>query len=312
MMIHVRQATPADRDAWLTMRCDLWPDGNGAEHSTEIDDFWAGKLADPLAVLLATDESGNAVGFAELSIRAYAEGCVTDRVAYLEGWYVAPEARGGGVGRALIDAAEAWALERGCTEFASDALLDNDVSAAAHRALGFEEVEQIRCFKKTLSAVSTADSEMGRFARPGEIVIRHARMSDADAIARLVTELGYRTAADQMQARLQSILSKPEYSTLVALVSERVAGFIGTMVRPSYEADGLYGQIMTLVVSRDHRRRGVGRMLVHTIESMLLRRGVSVLVVNTANHRADAHAFYEHQGFSFTGRRYRKLLGVRA
>ncbi len=51
---------------------------------------------------------------------------------------------------ALIHAPEAWALTQGCTEFASDALLTNDVSAAAHQALGFAEVEQIRCFRQAL------------------------------------------------------------------------------------------------------------------------------------------------------------------
>jgi aminoglycoside 6'-N-acetyltransferase I len=85
-----------------------------------------------------------------LSIRNYAEDCVTDRVAYLEGWYVAPEWRRHGVGKSLVEAAEAWARSQGCTEFGSDALLDNDTSAAAHLALGFEETVQIRCFKKQL------------------------------------------------------------------------------------------------------------------------------------------------------------------
>ena len=47
-------------------------------------------------------------------------------------------------------AAEDWGRAQGCTEFGSDALLDNDVSAATHRALGFDETVQIRCFKKRL------------------------------------------------------------------------------------------------------------------------------------------------------------------
>ena len=87
---------------------------------------------------------------AELSIRSIVEGCSSGRVAYLEGWYVVPEARRRGVGRALVEAAEAWGREQGCTEFGSDTQLDNLDSAAAHRALGFTEVEQIRCFRKVL------------------------------------------------------------------------------------------------------------------------------------------------------------------
>ena len=150
----VTSATVDDIPAWLRMRCALWPEGSESEHRNEIAGFFAGQLREPIEVLLGMASSGQAVGFAELSIRAYAEDCVTDRVAYLEGWYVVPEARRQGVGRALVAAAEKWALTQGCTEFASDALIDNQVSAAAHRALGFAETVQIRCFRKVLDPSS--------------------------------------------------------------------------------------------------------------------------------------------------------------
>lgn len=149
-MITVRPAAIHDAAAWLGMREALWPDEESIWHAREIEQFFAGTLRMPLAVLLAIDDGGTPVGFAELSIRAYAEDCVTDNVAYLEGWYVVPEARRRGVGRALVAAAEEWAVAQGCTEFASDALLDNAPSAAAHRALGFVETVQIRCFRKSL------------------------------------------------------------------------------------------------------------------------------------------------------------------
>jgi aminoglycoside 6'-N-acetyltransferase I len=148
-MIVVRPVTPADAAAWTRMRLALWPE-EAASVEPEVARFFAGDLKEPLAVLMAFDASGAPAGMAELSIRNYAEDCVTDRVAYLEGWYVEPHARRQGVGRALVEAAEAWGRARGCTEFASDALLDNDVSAAAHAALGFTETVQIRCFKKDL------------------------------------------------------------------------------------------------------------------------------------------------------------------
>jgi aminoglycoside 6'-N-acetyltransferase I len=140
---------PSDAPAWLRMREALWPD-DGGSHAIEIEEYFAGALHMPLEVLLARDDTGAVVGFAELSIRAYAEDCTTDRVAYLEGWYVEPVARRQGVGRALIAAAEAWGRSQGCTEFASDALIDNDVSEAAHLALGFVETVRLRCFRKVL------------------------------------------------------------------------------------------------------------------------------------------------------------------
>lgn len=149
-MTTIRAATAADSAAWLRMRCALWPEGTAAEFAREITEFFAGKTRMPLAVLLAFDAAGDAVGFVELSIRSVVDSCETDRVAYLEGWYVEPAVRSRGVGRALVKAAEAWGRAQGCTEFGSDTQIWNTDSAAAHVALGFTEVEQLCCFKKDL------------------------------------------------------------------------------------------------------------------------------------------------------------------
>jgi aminoglycoside 6'-N-acetyltransferase I len=148
--ITVRPATQRDAGAWLRLRHALWPDGSESEHRAEIHRFFAGQAREPLAVLLAEDGTGGVVGLAELSIRPSAEGCTSDRVAYLEGWFVVPEARRRGVGRALVATAEQWGRDHGCAEFASDTQPENLVSAAAHRALGFIEVGSVRCFRKGL------------------------------------------------------------------------------------------------------------------------------------------------------------------
>jgi aminoglycoside 6'-N-acetyltransferase I len=151
MVINVRPVQPGDRATWLRMRHALWPDGSEAEHRKEIDRYFLGLARGrPAAVLLAEREDGHAVGVAELAIRPYAEGCLSDRVAYLEGWFVVPEARREGVGRSLIAAAEEWRCAQGSTEFASDADPENDVSTAAHLATGFTDAGLVRCFRKDL------------------------------------------------------------------------------------------------------------------------------------------------------------------
>ena len=145
----VRPVTPRDASAWADLRRALWP-GQESERAAEVAAFFEGQVREPLVVLVAADEADRLIGFAELSIRAYAEGCHSDRVAYLEGWYVAPAARHRGVGRALLAAVEAWGRSQGCAELASDTALANDASAAAHTALGFTEVGRVRCFRKDL------------------------------------------------------------------------------------------------------------------------------------------------------------------
>jgi aminoglycoside 6'-N-acetyltransferase I len=148
----VRPANPADVQAWARLRQALWPTESPDELAAEARTFFVDGDTLLEAVLLAEASDGRMLGFAELSLRPYAEDCRTSPVGFLEGWYVIPAARRQGVGRALVSAAEHWARDRGCHEFASDTQLDNSMSAAAHRALGFEDAGAIRCFRKDLQA----------------------------------------------------------------------------------------------------------------------------------------------------------------
>ncbi len=150
-MVTVRTAGPGDVTTWLGMRCALWPEDSEAEHREEIERYFAGDFPRfPWKVYLAVDREGRVLGMAEVSVRTYAEGCRSERVAYLEGWYVVPDARRSGVGRTLVTAAEEWGRSQGCREFASDAHPDNEVSFAAHRALGFADAGLVRCFRKDI------------------------------------------------------------------------------------------------------------------------------------------------------------------
>ena len=148
--VQVRRAEPSDARDWAELRQALWPAQSPEELAAEADAFFTGRDTLLRAVFLALTEAGRPVGFAELSLRPYAEDCKTTPVAFLEGWYVIPSARRQGVGRALVTAAEEWAREQGCREFASDTELDNTRSAEAHRALGFADAGAIRCFRKAL------------------------------------------------------------------------------------------------------------------------------------------------------------------
>jgi aminoglycoside 6'-N-acetyltransferase I len=145
----IRPVAPADAIIWERMRTALWPDESGS-HVAEIARYFGQQRTNPLEVLVACSGSGTPVGFVEMSIRPYAEGCVSDRVAFVEGWFVEPEHRGRGVGAALMAAAEEWGRARHCSELASDTQSFNENSIAAHKALGFEEVERLVCFKKSL------------------------------------------------------------------------------------------------------------------------------------------------------------------
>lgn len=132
------------------MRRALWPDCPREEHLSEMMDY--GREEGALATFVAVREGGGLCGFVETSLRPFAEGCNSQPVGYVEGWYVDPDLRGQGVGGELVRAAEDWARGKGCREMASDCLIDNDASWRAHLALGYVEVERVIQFKKTLGS----------------------------------------------------------------------------------------------------------------------------------------------------------------
>lgn len=154
-MLVIRKVTEADAAEWIRLRLLLWPEHGEVALTANAAEFLARKTSGPgtmpEVVFVAHDEGSlELIGFAEVSRRLYAPGCDSSPVGFLEGWLVVPARQREGVGRALVAAAEAWSQEQGCTEFGSDALAENTLSATAHQALGFEEVEVLRCFRKSL------------------------------------------------------------------------------------------------------------------------------------------------------------------
>ncbi|KAA0943889.1 MULTISPECIES: aminoglycoside 6'-N-acetyltransferase [unclassified Pseudomonas] len=148
----IRHCTLLDLTGWQALRVALWP-GSDSEPGNEHEMHTLLSAPDRYLVLTFNDDSGNALGFAEASIRCdYVNGTSTSPVAFLEGLYVVPASRGNGVARQLVAAVEQWAREMGCTELASDALLDNQGSHAMHQSLGFAETERVVYFLKPLGA----------------------------------------------------------------------------------------------------------------------------------------------------------------
>ncbi|MCL4742159.1 MAG: GNAT family N-acetyltransferase [Phycisphaerales bacterium] len=139
-------------DTWIAMRGRLGPEWFVTRIEGFVREYFQTGRIDGLrhVVLLAARSDGTPVGFAEVSLRDFAEGCAAGPVGYLEGWFVEDHARRSGIGGALVAAAERWAAEQGCTEFASDAELSNPAGLEAHLALGFDPVCDIRCFRKSI------------------------------------------------------------------------------------------------------------------------------------------------------------------
>jgi aminoglycoside 6'-N-acetyltransferase I len=125
----------------------LFPTPSDDDHTVDMKRFLA---RDDAAVFVAVRPDGSVCGYVEAGTRSYADGCETSPVGYIEAWYVDPDVRRHGYGRALLAAAEAWAVEQGYREMASDALIDNVTSHKAHKASGYIEGDRVIGFRKVL------------------------------------------------------------------------------------------------------------------------------------------------------------------
>ena len=133
------------------MRHALWPDAQLEQLLAECNEYVNAGSKWIAAAFIALDEADAPLGFLELNVRSVAEGCENSPVPHVEGWYVAPNARRTGIGRALMSAAETWAREHGFTEMTSDTTDDYPLSIPAHEANGFEIVERLIALRKRLA-----------------------------------------------------------------------------------------------------------------------------------------------------------------
>jgi aminoglycoside 6'-N-acetyltransferase I len=147
----ISEMTAANRTSWAEMRAALWPSERAKAHAEAIEGILSSRDA---WGLIAEDATGAGVGFAEIAIRKYANGCETQPVPFLEGVWVKPMFRRRGVGAQLIGYAETVLASRGFRELGSDTELHNRASQAAHTAWGFTETERVVYFRKELKAAS--------------------------------------------------------------------------------------------------------------------------------------------------------------
>ena len=146
--MNIRPVVPADLPAWIGMRRRLYTDATDSEIEQEARTM--AEWDPPCAAFVAEAEGGGLIGFIQVGLRSYVEGGPAGPAAYVEGIWVEPGHRRTGVANALLAVAAQWGRGRGVAWLGSDALIDNDLSHAWHRAAGFDEIERLVVFGKRI------------------------------------------------------------------------------------------------------------------------------------------------------------------
>jgi len=241
----VRPLELGDQTAWWAMRARLWPDVDVAS-LRETARVYAG--ADQVAFVWDGGE-GRLLGFAEGSIRRDCDGCTTSPVGYLEGWWVDPEYRRRGIGRALVDAVIAWAGAKGCTEIGSDAYLGNAISQAAHLAIGFRQTEELVHFLMRLEPAATAPVEA---TAGGEVTLRPVDADNVHRVCDLVVAAHQRLFVAANAVSLAQAYTINEAWPRAVYAGETPVGFVMLHVDVATPRTTLWRFMI------DHRYQGAG------------------------------------------------------
>ena len=137
-----------------------------------------------------------------------------------------------------------------------------------------------------------------------QFLLRAPMPADTPAIASLLAELGHPTPPADIPSLLAALIHEGGTVVLAEANDGAPLGLLA-LARPTpVPAPGAVGYITALVVAAAARGRGVGRALVAAARQWAMQNGCARLTVNSAEHRADAHAFYPACGMPYTGRRF--------
>ncbi|WP_426257385.1 GNAT family N-acetyltransferase [Sphingomonas sp. DC1600-2] len=154
-MTHIRPATPADVPLILHLVRELAAFERESDKVVATEPLLQDALfgAHPAAEAVIAELDGKPVGMA-LFFHNFST-WTGWRGLYLEDLYVTPEARGAGVGKALLKHLAALAVARGCTRFEWSVLDWNEKAIAFYRSMGALPMKEWTVYRVTGEALAT-------------------------------------------------------------------------------------------------------------------------------------------------------------
>jgi GNAT superfamily N-acetyltransferase len=143
--------------------------------------------------------------------------------------------------------------------------------------------------------------------------IRFVSKSDAEAVRRLIGQLGYPLTADEVVQRIAMVLQAADHRTWVYEDDGAVVGILHAFYRPAFDNPPEV-MVQALVVDASHRSRGVGEALMDVAENWAHKIGSGSVSLYSRADRDRAHLFYERLGYAraATSTRMRKTFAARA
>jgi ribosomal protein S18 acetylase RimI-like enzyme len=142
-----------------------------------------------------------------------------------------------------------------------------------------------------------------------EMTIRKAILSDAPAIGRLLTQLGYPVSEDFVRRKLALLLDDNNEDLLVGEGEDtKVIGFLAMHRIPQIGVEGGFARISYLCVDEQARGKGIGKALEGEACRLAAAKGCDRLELHCHSSRADAHRFYARRGYTESPKYFVKKL----
>ena len=142
--VKLTKITREDLAQWKAMRKELYPTLDEMFDEKEMERIFNHK---EWACQLITDYNETILGFVEISLRNFVDGCLSSPVAYIEGLFLKPQYRQQGLGKEVIKQIMAWCIQHGYSELATDTELENLNAQAFYKSVGFQETYRVVEFR---------------------------------------------------------------------------------------------------------------------------------------------------------------------
>jgi ribosomal protein S18 acetylase RimI-like enzyme len=135
-----------------------------------------------------------------------------------------------------------------------------------------------------------------------EIDVREATIEDAVDIQRLAQELAEAVGdappvEEAVRKRLEEFLETPRARVLVVENGPRVVGVVSFWVKPDLAHGDAVVEVPMLVVTEDHRRTGIGKLLMEEVRSIASENDASLIELVATSANVAAREFYKSLGF---------------
>ena len=157
------------------------------------------------------------------------------------------------------------------------------------------------------SGRSSRPVHSARDSEPRDLRIRPAQAKDAEALARLVRQLGYSVSPADVAERFTAMQAEG-HLVLVAESGAEVVGCVSTSIMRVLHRPAPVGRISMMVVDEMLRGRGIGTGMVRATEQALADSGCYMVEVTSNLRRTAAHGFYERLGYERTSYRFAREL----